>query len=373
MLLSVTMAAVMFAIANLTCEPILQFLGTKAAYYDGGVLYLRITFIGLFASAVYNVGAGVLRSVGDSKTPLYIAIISGLINVVLNLFFVIVCKMSVAGVAIATVISQYFSAVAGIVVLMHRRGESYQFSFSKLRIDSALIRRIIRIGVPTGLQSTCFSITNMITASAVNTFPDAYVTAHSVSGNIDGILDVCAGAFLQSSMNATGQNLGAMKPKRIIKVFGYSILQASVVMLVISWTLRFFGGDLAAWFVDANDPLFDDIIAGVVEWTGIMLATYFMQGVMNAVLGTARGLGYSLAPLILNVLGTCVTRIVWVYFVFPLEAFHSFAGLATVYPVSWTAASLMLSTITIAAFKKINKLKKKISESAEKQTEPVNS
>ena len=366
---AVGIALIMGSIGFATAMPLLKLLGTKEQFLEGALLYLNIIYAGVLATSVYNTAAAIFRAVGDSRTPLILGSIAGLMNVVLNLVFVLGFEMSVAGVALATIISQYFSAAASLVILYRRKGESYAFSPRALKCDRRLLARIVRIGVPTGLQSTCFSVTNMITTSAVNTFEPAYVTAHSVAGNIDGMLDSTALAFSQAAMSAAGQNLGAMKPDRIKRVFFYSLAQSMTIMLVIAWTLRFFRGDIAALFVDSADPEFDIIIAAVVEWTGTMLATYFLQGAMNAVLGTVRGLGYSLAPLILNILGTCVTRTVWVYLVFPLERFHTFSGLALLYPVSWTASALLLAVIAVVAFRKIGRLKRELDakESGEKQ------
>lgn len=373
LLMALGIGLVMSAIAFPTAGPLLRLLGTKAEFMDSALLYLYIIYGGIIGTSLYNTASAILRAVGDSKTPLIIGSIAGIMNVVLNLVFVILCGMSVDGVALATIISQYFSAVAAIAMLARRKTECYAFSFAKLRLDKKLLRRIIRIGIPTGLQSTCFSITNMITTSAINTFPPAYVTAHSVAGNIDGMLDVIAGSFMQSSMTATGQNLGAMQPKRIRKVFYYSLIQAMSVMMIVAWTLRAFRAELASLFVDVSTPEYDTIISATVEWTGTMLSLYFLQGAMNAVLGSVRGLGYSLAPLILNIIGTCLTRAAWVYLVFPLDAFHTFSGLALLYPVSWTAAAVLLAILAIVAFNKLSKMERAQAEKAnsDEQKEPV--
>ena len=357
------LSIVLTAVGYLTLEPLLRLLGTQDVYMENAVLYLRITYLGITATAIYNFGASILRATGDSKTPLVIGAISGLLNVVFNLFFVCVFKMSVDGVAIATVISQYFSAATVIIVLIRRKGECYRFSFGKLRVDKALLGRIIRLGVPTGFQSCCFGITNLITVSAVNTFEFHYVTAFSVSSTIDGFLDVISGSFMHSAMNASGQNYGALKPDRIKRVFVFSLLQSAVIVFVTSSLLRIFRAEIAGLFVETGMQERELVIAAVVEWTGIMLATYFLQGVMNSVFGMVRGLGYSLLPLIFNLVGTCFTRIFYIYVIFPLEPFNTFGGLALLYPVSWTAASLMLSSIILLAFRKI----KKMSKSQEKE------
>ena len=356
LILAAVLSLALTVVGYITLVPMLNLLGTQAEFMPGATLYLSITYIGIVATAVYNFGASILRAVGDSRTPLVIGAASGLLNVLFNVVFVVGFGMSVDGVAIATIISQYVSAVCVLVVLSRRRGESYQFSFKKLAVDTVLLRRIIRVGVPTGLQSCCFTITNLFTVSAVNTFPGEYVTAFSVSSNIDGFLDVTSGAFMQSSMNATGQNYGACKPKRIRRVFFYSLIQAAGFVFMLAMILRAFRPEIAGVFVAGDVDGRDKIIAAVVEWTGIMLATYFMQGVMNAVIGTVRGLGYSLSPLSLNIIGTCVVRAIWIFLVFPLDMFHTFSGLAMLYPVSWTTASLMCSILIVISFRKIGKM-----------------
>ena len=364
LIMSLGISVIMSIIAYATAEPLLRLLGTQDSFMDGALLYLRVIYAGILATSLYNVSGAILRAVGDSRSPLIIGAIAGLLNVILNIFFVTVCDMSVEGVALATILSQYFSAIAAIVILARRQGECYAFSFSKLKCDKRFLLRILRIGIPTGLQSTCFSITNMITTAAVNTFPPEYVTAHSVSGNIDGMLDVIAGSFCQSSMTASGQNLGAMKPDRIKRVFFYSLIQSMSIMFIVAQTLRIFRADLAAIFVEASTPGYDTIIAAVSEWTGTMLATYFLQGAMNAVLGTVRGLGYSMAPLILNIVGTCVTRSVWVFLIFPLEPVHTFSGLALLYPVSWSASALLLASITVVAFRRLARIEAEVEAKA---------
>ena len=356
LVLGFALSIALTALGYVTLEPLLRLLGTQDVYMENAVLYLRITYLGITATAIYNFGASILRATGDSRTPLVIGAVSGLVNVVFNLFFVCAFKMSVDGVAIATVISQYFSAAVVIIVLMRRKGECYRFSFGKLTVDKALLLRIIRLGVPTGFQSCCFGITNLVTVSAVNTFAVHYVTAFSVSSTIDGFLDVISGSFMHSAMNASGQNYGALKPERIKRVFFYSLFQSAAIVFIISFVMRIFRAEFAGLFVESGMQDRELVIAAVVEWTGIMLATYFLQGVMNSVFGTVRGLGYSLLPLAFNLIGTCFTRIFYVYVIFPLEPFNTFSGLALLYPVSWTAASLILSVIVPLAFKKIKNM-----------------
>lgn len=358
LILAVFLSLALTAVGYITLEPTLRLLGTQDKFMANALLYLRITYIGILATAVYNFGAAILRAVGDSRTPLIIGAISGAINVLLNLIFVCCFDMSVDGVALATIVSQYFSATTVIIVLMNRKGESYQFSFRELKVDKTLLFRIMRLGIPTGLQSSTYTITNLITVSAVNSFPDVYVTAFSISSNIDGFLDVTSGAFMTTAMNSVGQNYGAGNTKRVRRVFRYVLLQATVITFTVAMIMRAFRSELAGMFIEPNAENREAIIAAVAEWTGLMLSTYFLQGVMNAIMGTVRGMGYSFAPLILNIIGTCVVRVFWIWCIFPLEPFHSFSGLAMVYPVSWTTASLMLAILVVVAFVNLKKIEK---------------
>ena len=163
---------------------------------------------------------------------------------------------------------------------------------------------------------------------------------------------------MSTALNAIGQNYGAGNTKRVRRVFRFVLLQASVMVFAVAMIMRLFRWELAGMFVEPGTENRDAIIAAVAEWTGVMLATYFLQGVMNAILGTVRGMGYSLSPLILNLIGTCVVRVFWIWCIFPLEPFHSFSGLAMVYPVSWTTASLMLGILVVIAFVNLKKIEK---------------
>lgn len=354
-IMAIFLSVSMMIIALITAEPLLVLLETREEFMTNALLYMRIIYLGLIGSAVYNIGASILRAVGDSKTPLKIGMVSGLVNVLLNLVLVVVFKMSVAGVAIATIFSQYFSAVRVILVLMKRKGESYQFMFSKLRPDGNLILKMLRLGVPTGLQSCCYSLTNLFTTHAVNQFPPAYVTGRSIGLDIDHIVGVFSGAFLQSALNGTAQNWGAGKTKRVVKVFLYTNLQAFLVTFTISQLVLIFRAEVASLFVSADNIYFDEIIAAASEWCGTMLAWYFLQGILNAITGAVRGMGYSMTPLIANLIGTCGVRLAWIFFAFPLPQFHSFSGLATMYPLGWAATALMISFIVISAFIRLHK------------------
>ena len=203
------------AIGFIISRPVLTLIGTQESLLDSAVLYMRIISLGIPATAIYNFGSSILRSAGDSKTPLIILTSTGILNVLLNLFFVIVCGMSVDGVALATITAQYVSAFIVILILAKRKGEAYQFSFKKLCFDMILFKRIIRIGIPSGVQSSFFSIANIVLTNGINSFgmPEM-ITAYTICNNIDAITYVACNSFMQASLTFTGQTYGAMKYAR---------------------------------------------------------------------------------------------------------------------------------------------------------------
>jgi putative MATE family efflux protein len=236
MAFSVVGGIVCMAVGLVFARPLLTLMGTQAVFYDNAVLYMTIVCLGIPASSVYNFGAAVLRSVGDSKTSLYILAASGLVNVLLNLFFVLTCGMSVDGVALATIISQYLSAAAVVVVLIKRRTESYSLRLRALRIEMHLLSRILRIGIPMALQSSLFSISNIIVTGAVNTFPPHVVSAKTIAFNIEGITYTVMNAFANAAMTFIGQNYGAKRFGRINKAFLYALIQVTVAGILVAQT-----------------------------------------------------------------------------------------------------------------------------------------
>ena len=358
-ILGAGLAVVMTVIAFATAAPMLRLLGTKEEVFDSALLYINIIYSSILASAIYNIGASVLRAIGDSTTSLNIGMISGLINVVLNLFFVIVCGMSVAGVAVATVISKYYSAAAVIIHLYKKKGESYAFDPKKLIPHKASILRMLRLGIPTGLQSACFSLANLASTAAINSFDGTvYITARSIATDIDHFTSIIAGAFLPATLNATGQNLGAKRPDRIKRIFFYSILQATVIVGVISNLFKIFSGELSLLFIEANDPFLAEKVAAVKVWSQRLLTLQFLLGVLNAATGVIRGLGYSMLPLIFNLIGTVGSRLAWVYLVFfniETRTLEDFRTLSAMYPISWGVTAVLIGSLCIVAFIRLEK------------------
>ena len=315
---------------------------TKPELFDRALLYFRIICIGIPATTVFNFGAAALRSTGNSRTPLYILSLSGLLNVLLNLFFVIVCKMSVAGVALATIISQYASAVAVIVILINNKDEDCRFDPRKIGIDKALLGRIVRFGLPAGLQSSIFSLSNAIIMSACNTLSTVDVSAKAIAFSIDGMVYTAMDGYLHSTMTFVGQNYGARRFDRIKKVFIYAVIQVGTLGFVLGQIISLFSPSISALYVDSASPDAAAVIDASVGLIRFVLSCYFLCGIMNTISGACRGLGNSFAPMIIGVVVTVAVRFVWVFAFFPMPQFHSLVGLFYCWPITWILANALL-------------------------------
>ena len=353
-------AGIAFMIIGLfISRPVLAAMGTKPEVLDKAVLYMRIICLGIPASAVYNFGATVFRAVGNSKLPLMILGASGLINVGLNVVFVVGCGMTVDGVALATILSQYISAIAVIGVLMTKKNESYAISFKKLCFDKKLLSRVLRYGVPSGIQSALFSVSNMLITSAINTFPTTTVSANTIASNIDALAYTTMNSFAQSAMTFTGQNWGAGKTDRIRKVYKYTLIQVIVFGVGIGQFVRLFVRPLASLYIDSADVNYNEIVSIVIEITTLLLTTYFICGIMDVHSGFLRGIGYSFIPMITSLVSICAVRVIWIYCIFfPIEKMNNRMGLYVSYPVSWGLATVAFIIISLGAFKKIRAIER---------------
>lgn len=350
------LAGIVFAILGLIISrPALELMGTKPELMDRALLYLRIICLGIPASAVYNFGAAILRSVGDARTPLFILSSAGIINVLFNLLFVIAFGMAVDGVATATIIAQYLSAIAVITVLIMRKNEKYALDPKKLAIDGKILGRILRLGIPAGIQGSLFSVSNIIITAGINTLPTTDISAKTIAINIEGLLYTAMNAYLHAAMTFTGQNYGAKNVERIKKVILYTIIQVAVIGIVGGQIVNLFGKNLAGLYVDTNDPNREIILESAAALMSFMLSVYFLCGVMDTLSGILRGLGYSLAPMVISIVAICGLRILWIYFVFPSEPFNTLVGIYTVYPISWLSGIVLLIGILIFAMHKIKR------------------
>ena len=350
---AVFIGAAVSALGFCLAKPMLVLLGTKEELLPLAVRYVRIIALGLPFSSIYNFGGAILRSAGDSKTPLGILATTGILNVVLNLFFVIVSDMSVAGVALATSCAHVVSAV-WVLIVLSRRNEVYRLSFRKLKIHRSSLRRILRVGVPSAVQGCLFPATSMIVQSAANTFATEAISGFTVSGTIEGFTYTAMSSFHQAAVTFAGQNFGAKKQKRLRRVLLYTLLQVTLVGVLLGWLEIIFAEQLASVFVDTSLPESSAIIEAAVERSRIILSLYFIYGIMETLPGYLRGIGYSILPMLCCVFGVCGLRIAWVLWIFPLLP-HTVLSLFICYPISWTAVVLMHLCTVFYANRKIRK------------------
>lgn len=323
----------------------LTLMKTDPEVIDKATLYLEIYFLGSPASVLYNFGASLLRAKGATKRPLYFLIIAGVINVVLNLFFVIVLNMDVAGVAVATVISQAVSAVLVVICLIKDK-DYCKMSFRKLRVHGKEFIEILRVGLPAGVYSSLFSLSNVIIQSAVNGFGKAVMAGNSAGSNLEGFVYISMNAFYNAAITFTGQNYGARKYERIKRVFLDCLLLVTVVGAVLGVVFLLFSRFLSSLY--SPDP---EVINYSITRLKVDLPLYFTCGVMEVLVGVLRGMGYSIVPMIISFLGACVFRIVWVFTVF--ETWHFLWVLYVSYPVSWILTSAAHLITYLVCYRKI--------------------
>lgn len=314
-------------------RPALEMMDTPSDVIDLATLYMRIYFVGMPFFMLYNYGAAILRAVGDTKRPLIFLIISGVVNACLNLFFVIVFKMDVAGVAIATVISQMISCVL-VIICLYKTDSVYQLRFKKLRIKWALLGQIFRIGIPAGIQSTLISFSNVLLQSSVNSFGSIAMAGYTAANNILSFLYMAANSITQACMSFTSQNHGARKPKRMDVVLIDGLILQAIVCLTLGVIAYVFGNQISSIYTD--DP---NVIKCSVEILALTTIPYFLCGIMDTLPGVLRGMGRSTVPMILCLLGTVGVRILWIYCFFPHN--RTLGYLFISYPTSWIATILM--------------------------------
>ena len=278
---------------------------------------------------IYNFSASILRAAGDTRSPMVFLTIAGVVNVILNVIFITVFHMDVMGVALATVISQGVSAVLVIHVLKNRT-DGCQLVLSKLRIYLPQLKKIVRIGLPAGIQSSLFSISNTLIQSSINSFGDAMVAGSSAAVNIEGFVYASMNAFQQTSVNFTGQNVGAHQYARVKKILGTCIVSVSVVGLLMGVSAYTFGEQLLSIYI-TDSP--EAIAYGMIRLA--FFIPYFLCGIMEVSTGALRGMGASVTPMVITVLGACGIRLIWIYTIFQIPRFHTPQCLFFSYTVSW--------------------------------------
>ena len=308
-------------------KPLLTLMGTPEDVLNKSALYMRIYFAGMPVLMLYNFGSAVLRAVGDTRRPLFFLVIAGVVNAVLNLIFVIFFRMDVAGVALATVISECISAVLVCRCLM-KTESSYRLILSQLGINRNALRRIAKIGLPAGFQGAVFSISNVLIQSSINSFGSVAMAGNTASANLEGFVYNAMNALYQTNLSFTSQNLGGGKYSRLNRVLAQCLAPVTVVGLVMGGGFVLAGHQLLQIY--SSDP---EVIRYGFLRLSMICGTYFLCGWMDVLVGSMRGMGYSIIPMLVSLTGACGLRILWLFTVFRWE--HTLFVLYLSYPVSW--------------------------------------
>lgn len=327
MLISVIGGVIVAVVGMVFAKTFLGWMGSPDDVIDQATLYLRIYFAGMPLTMAYNFASAIFRALGDTKRPLYYLAVSGLVNVILNLIFVIVFKMGVAGVATATVVAQAVSTTL-IILCMIRSHSVIHLQRDMLRIHGDKLKEIVRVGLPAGLQGTIFSISNVLIQSSINSFGSIAIAGNSASSNLEGFMYTSMNSVYQAALSFAGQNMGARKYSRLKKVLcnclaivtGIGIGMGAIMYLFRYQLLGIYSSDM-------------DVINFGIERLELFCLTYFTCGAMDVMVGQMRGMGYSIVPMIVSLVGVCGIRIVWIFTVF--KASNSLLTLYMSYPVSW--------------------------------------
>ena len=327
MALALISGVVMLFVGLIFARGALELMDTPDDVIDQSTLYMRIYFLGMPFFMMYNYGAAILRAVGDTKRPLLFLVIAGIVNAGLNMFLVIVFHLGVAGVAISTVISQMISCVL-VIICLYRTQSSYQLRFSKLKLRWEYIKQICKVGIPAGVQSMVINFSNVLLQSSVNSFGSIAMAGYTAANNIFGFLFASINSVTQACMSFTSQNYSVGKYKRMTKVLFECIGLSMAVSLTLGCSAYFFGNKIL-WIYTDNAA----VVKAGMEVLTYSTVTYFLCGIMDLFPGALRGMGYSTVPMILSVVGTVGTRLVWIYGVFPKH--RSLDVLFISYPASW--------------------------------------
>lgn len=327
--LSVLGGIILMVFGMLYAKDILILMDAPEEIVDLAAKYLKIYFIGLPAMMVFNFGSAILRAIGDTKRPLYFLSAAGVINVLFNLLFVIKFRMDVAGVAWATVISQVISAVL-IMVCLIREKSDIRVDIRKLRIDVDSLIRIMKIGIPAGLQGTLFSLSNVVIQSSINKFGSTVVAGNSAAQNLEGFVYVSMNSLHQATLSFTSQNMGAGKYDRIGRILKDGLILVFFTGLIMGGLMVLFGHQLLRIYSPKSL-----VIEKGFERLLVVCGTYYLCGIMDVMVGSIRGIGYSVMPMIVSLIGACGLRIIWLKTFFLMDMFHRPFYIYVTYPVSW--------------------------------------
>lgn len=342
--MSLICGALMMIFGTFFSKQCLQLIGVPQDIINDSSLYMKLYFFGMIPGVIYNIGAGILRAVGDSKTPLYYLIVCSIVNVFFDFLLVAYIKMGIAGAAIATVIAQIVCAVLVVIKLMNSK-DSFQLKLKAIKIDFMILKKIIKIGIPAGIQSTMYSISNIVLQTNINTFGTNTIASWAVYGKIDALFWMIMSAFGASITTFVGQNYGAGLTDRVIKGMKTSLIMAYISAGLLSSLLWFFGNNIIVLF--SNDP---NIIKECSDIMHFLSPFYFTYCCVEIISGTMRGCGESFKPMVVVCLGICVLRIIWVIFVSPI--YPTFKMVIVSYPITWTVTSILFIIFYQKFFKK---------------------
>ncbi len=346
-LLALISGIAMSIIGILCARESLVLIATPDDIIGQAALYLRIYFLGMPFFMLYNYGAAILRAVGDTKRPLMYLIAAGTANAVLDLILVIIFKMGVAGVAIGTITSQFISCVL-VIRCLCKTDAIYKLYISKLRIKKYYLIQILKVGLPAGIQSTVINFSNVLLQSSVNSFGEIAMAGYTAANNILGFLYVSVNSVTQACMSFTSQNYGVRKFKRMDKVLVDCAILSIIVSVVIGGGSYLLGHQILGIYTKQ-----EDVIQCGMEILSISTILYFLCGLMDMIPGSMRGVGYSAVPMLLSIIGTVGTRLVWIYGIFPEH--RSLYVLFMSYPVSWGLTIVMQAICLVFVRRKIRK------------------
>ncbi len=334
-------------IGILSVKQLLIWMGTPEDVLNQAALYLRVYFMGMPIMAVYNFGSAILRAIGDTKRPLYFLTIAGIINAALNIFFIVCLKIGVAGVALATVLSQIVSTSLVIICLIRNDG-ACRLIIRKIKIHKDKLIKMIHIGAPAGLQGTVFSISNVLIQSSINSFGSLAMAGSSASSNIENFVYMSMNAFSHTALNFTSQNMGAGNHSRIKRIFVVCIVLVSLTGLAIGggacWGSKF----VLKFYTDDSRVIYYGTLRLM-----IICSTYCLCGIMDSIVGCIRGMGYSIIPMMVSLIGACGFRIIWIMTIF--TKFRTLKILYLSYPVSWSLTIVMHLVCFAIIIKKVKK------------------
>ena len=339
------LAGVLLLVVGLFGSPaLLRLLNTKEDLLPGAILYLRVYFLGMPALALYNYGNAVFSAIGETQKPLRYLSFAGVLNILLNLFFVIVCRLDVAGVALASTIAQCVSA--GLILrALTRVQDSYALHLREVRFDPIMTRRVLMLGLPAGFQNAIFAIANLFIQAGVNSFDSLMVKGNSAAANADALIYDAMAAFYMACASFMSQNYGAGKVDRVKKSYLISLAYSFGVGLVLGGTLMPFGREFLALFT--TEPA---VIDAGMKRVSVMAMAYCISAFMDCTIAASRGLGKTVVPTIIVVMGSCVFRVVWVYTIF--AQIHTIPSLYLLYPCSWALTAVAEMVYFVGSYKK---------------------